>query len=62
MGSTEPGVPSAAILAAGGIGERARSDPSAPPKQFQLLAGRPVIQWALEALIDAGCDPIVVVL
>ncbi|HYI46645.1 MAG TPA: 2-C-methyl-D-erythritol 4-phosphate cytidylyltransferase [Actinomycetota bacterium] len=62
MGSTEPGTRPAAILAAGGIGERARSDPSEPPKQFQLLAGRPVIQWALEPLIAVGCDPIVVVL
>ncbi|MEA2446684.1 MAG: 2-C-methyl-D-erythritol 4-phosphate cytidylyltransferase [Actinomycetota bacterium] len=62
MGSPGPGAPPAAILAAGGIGERARSDESSPPKQFQPLAGRAVIQWPLDALLQAGCDPIVVVL
>ena len=51
----------AAILAAGGIGERARSSSAEPPKQFQTLAGKPVIRWALDALIEAGCDPIVAV-
>ena len=62
MGPTKPGDTPAAILAAGGIGERARRNPSETPKQFRPLAGRPVIQWPLEALIHAGCDPIVVVL
>ena len=46
----------AAILAAGGIGERARSNETEPPKQFQPLAGRPVIAWALDALTGAGGD------
>ena len=57
-----PGPPPTAILAAGGIGERARVDTSEPPKQFRDLSGRPVIQWPLDALVEAGCDPIVVVL
>ncbi len=55
------GAAPAAILAAGGIGERARSSDAEAPKQFQSLAGRPVIAWALDALTEAGCDPIVVV-
>ncbi|MBI1187263.1 MAG: bifunctional 2-C-methyl-D-erythritol 4-phosphate cytidylyltransferase/2-C-methyl-D-erythritol 2,4-cyclodiphosphate synthase [Alphaproteobacteria bacterium] len=36
-----------AILAAAGRGERAGEG---PPKQYRLLAGRPVIRWSLEAL------------
>ena len=55
------GVPPTGILAAGGIGERARRNADEAPKQFQTLAGRPVIAWALDALVDAGCDPIIVV-
>ena len=51
----------AAILAAGGIGERARSSSAEAPKQFQTLGGKPVIRWALDALLEAGCDPIVAV-
>ena len=53
--------PPTGLLAAGGIGERARRTDTEAPKQFQTLAGRPVIDWALDALIEAGCDPIVVV-
>lgn len=49
------------LLAAGGIGERARQNPTDTPKQFRTLVGRPVIVWALDALIGSGCDPIVVV-
>ena len=46
----------AAILAAGGRGERA-----ATLKQFQALGGRPLVRWSLDVLLEAGCDPIVVV-
>ena len=53
--------PPTGLLAAGGIGERARTSDSEAPKQFQRLAGRPVIFWALDALIAAGCSPLVVV-
>ncbi|MDQ4065174.1 MAG: 2-C-methyl-D-erythritol 4-phosphate cytidylyltransferase [Actinomycetota bacterium] len=48
----------AAILAAAGAGERAASaDPL--PKQFRLLAGRPLISWSLDVLRSV-CDPVVV--
>ena len=53
--------PPTGLLAAGGIGERARQSVDDAPKQFQSLAGRPVISWALDALVDAGCDPLIVV-
>lgn len=46
----------AAILAAGGRGERA-----ATLKQFRALGGRPLICWSLDVLAEAGCDPLVVV-
>ena len=50
----------AAIVAAGGRGERAAGD--APgPKQFREVAGRPLVVWSIEALTAAGCSPIVVV-
>ncbi|HWL65298.1 MAG TPA: 2-C-methyl-D-erythritol 4-phosphate cytidylyltransferase [Actinomycetota bacterium] len=51
-----------AILAAGGIGERARDSDRDPPKQFRQLGGRTVIEWPLKALRGAACNPIVVVL
>ena len=54
--------PPTGLLAAGGIGERARQSADEAPKQFQVLSGRPVIEWALDALVEAGCDPIVVVI
>lgn len=53
--------PPTGLLAAGGIGERARQTVDEAPKQFQILAGRPVITWALDAMVEAGCDPLVVV-
>jgi 2-C-methyl-D-erythritol 4-phosphate cytidylyltransferase/2-C-methyl-D-erythritol 2,4-cyclodiphosphate synthase len=48
----------AAIIAAGGRGERAAGD---VPKQFRPLCGRPFLAWSVDALRAAGCDPIVVV-
>ena len=48
----------AAIVAAGGRGERARG---ARLKQFQKLGGRPLISHSLDVLAEAGCDPIIVV-
>ncbi len=50
----------AAIVAAGGAGERAGSARGIL-KQFRALGGRPVFQWSLGSLIRAGCSPIVVV-
>ena len=55
-----PGSPAAAIVAAGGAGERAGSS-SGILKQFRPLGDRPMFQWSLASLIRAGCSPIVVV-
>ncbi|HEX2235393.1 MAG TPA: 2-C-methyl-D-erythritol 4-phosphate cytidylyltransferase [Actinomycetota bacterium] len=55
-GLTQSGA--AAVLAAGGRGRRVASD---TPKQFLGLAGRPLFRWSLDALLDAGCAPVVVV-
>ena len=58
----------AAIVAAGGRGERARGGLGRTAgreggtfKQFQVLAGRPLIAWSLDVMVSAGCEPIVVV-
>ena len=48
----------AAIVAAGGRGERARG---ATFKQFHELGGRPLIVWSLDVIVEAECEPIVVV-
>ena len=50
--------PLAAVLMAGGLGTRMRSD---VPKHFHLLLGRPMIDWIVNAGRGAGADPIVVV-
>jgi len=47
----------AAILVAAGRGERAGAE---APKQYRLLAGRPVLDWSLRAFAEAGLDEIVV--
>lgn len=52
--------PAAAIVAAGGAGERAGSS-SGVLKQFRPLGNRPVFQWSLASLIRAECSPIIVV-
>jgi 2-C-methyl-D-erythritol 4-phosphate cytidylyltransferase len=41
----------AAILVAGGLGERLKTE-SALPKQYLLLQGRPVYVWSLKTLIE----------
>ena len=48
----------AAVLVAGGAGLRAGGD---APKQWRSLAGRPLLRWAAEGLLDAGAGPLVVV-
>ncbi|MDQ4095534.1 MAG: 2-C-methyl-D-erythritol 4-phosphate cytidylyltransferase [Actinomycetota bacterium] len=45
------------MLAAGGRGERTGSP---VPKQFVSLAGRPVFSWALQRLLDVGCERVVI--
>lgn len=51
----------AAVLAAGGRGERALGSPDGVPKQWRLLRGRSLVEWSLDALVAAGCDPVVLV-
>ena len=51
----------AGIVAAGGRGDRV-SGGDGLPKQFRSLGGRTLIQWSVDLLTEAGCDPIVVVL
>ncbi|MFN2389519.1 MAG: 2-C-methyl-D-erythritol 4-phosphate cytidylyltransferase [Actinomycetota bacterium] len=49
----------AGILAAAGSGDRAAGG-AGLPKQFREVAGRPLFQWSLAALLDAGCTPVIV--
>ena len=46
-----------ALLVAAGSGERLGAG---RPKAFVVLAGRPMIEWSLDALRAAGIDDIVV--
>jgi 2-C-methyl-D-erythritol 4-phosphate cytidylyltransferase len=48
-----------ALLVAAGSGERLGA---ARPKAFVVLAGRPMVEWSLDALRAAGIDDIVVAL
>lgn len=48
----------AAIIVAAGTGSRAGSGPA---KQWRTLAGKPVLRWSAERLLDAGANPLVVV-
>ncbi len=47
----------AAVLAAAGSGSRA----GGAPKQFRPLAGKPLVRWSAEGLLNAGADPLIVV-
>jgi 2-C-methyl-D-erythritol 4-phosphate cytidylyltransferase/2-C-methyl-D-erythritol 2,4-cyclodiphosphate synthase len=49
----------AAIIVAAGRGERAGGE---LPKQYRMLAGRPVLAWSIAALAEAGVKQIVVVI
>jgi 2-C-methyl-D-erythritol 4-phosphate cytidylyltransferase len=46
-----------ALLVAAGSGERLGAD---RPKAFVVLAGRPMLEWSVEALVAAGIESIVV--
>jgi 2-C-methyl-D-erythritol 4-phosphate cytidylyltransferase len=48
-----------ALLVAAGSGERLGAD---RPKAFVVLAGRPMLEWSLDALRAAGIDDVVVAL
>jgi len=46
----------AAVVVAGGAGLRVGG---VTPKQWRMLAGRPLVRWSLEALLAAGAEEIV---
>ena len=46
-----------AIVVAAGSGTR-----SGGPKQWRMLAGKPVIRWSVEALLEAGATQVIVVI
>ena len=48
--------PFCAVIVAAGSGTRAGG-----AKQWKPLAGRPVVRWSVEALLEAGAAPVVVV-
>ncbi|MBW3595506.1 MAG: 2-C-methyl-D-erythritol 4-phosphate cytidylyltransferase [Actinobacteria bacterium] len=50
----------AAIVPAAGRGERAGTSPDRP-KQFIRLGGRALFLWAVDAVTQAGCSPVVLV-
>jgi 2-C-methyl-D-erythritol 4-phosphate cytidylyltransferase len=51
----------AAILAAGGTGSRARGTRDELPKQLRRLGDRTVLEWSLAALSGAECAPVILV-
>jgi 2-C-methyl-D-erythritol 4-phosphate cytidylyltransferase/2-C-methyl-D-erythritol 2,4-cyclodiphosphate synthase len=51
----------AAIMAAGGTGSRARGPEDELPKQLRRLGDRTVLEWSLAALSEAACSPIILV-
>ncbi len=50
--------PFAAVIVAAGKGLRVGGD---TPKQFRSFKGVPVLRHSVNALLDAGCDPLVIV-
>ena len=48
-----------AVIVAAGTGSRAGGD---RPKQFQPLAGRPVLRWSVETLVSSSITDIIVVI
>lgn len=46
----------ASIVVAAGTGSRAGG-----AKQWRMLGGRPVLRWSVQALLEAGCEDVVVV-
>lgn len=54
---SSPLPPFAAIVVAAGSGTRAGG-----AKQWRLLGGKPVVRWSVEALLEAGARPLIVVI
>lgn len=48
-----------AIIVAGGSGQRAGSGPA---KQWRPVGGQPVLRWSVEAMLQAGAAPLLVVI
>jgi 2-C-methyl-D-erythritol 4-phosphate cytidylyltransferase/2-C-methyl-D-erythritol 2,4-cyclodiphosphate synthase len=57
QGQISPVMSFAAIIVAGGRGERAGSE---LPKQYAVLGGRPVIAWSVAAFAEAGAAEVVI--
>lgn len=58
--ASAPSLPSfAAIVVAAGKGLRAGGE---IPKQYRVLRGKPLVRWSVEALAQAGADPLVAVI
>ncbi len=61
-----PQTPLHLVILAGGDGTRARTDATAPPKQFTDAAGRPLLAWSARQLaahpavvsLTVTCDPV----
>lgn len=58
MALTAPLPSFAAVIVAAGKGLRCGGD---KPKQFRHFRGKPVLEHSVAALIEAGCDPLVIV-
>jgi 2-C-methyl-D-erythritol 4-phosphate cytidylyltransferase/2-C-methyl-D-erythritol 2,4-cyclodiphosphate synthase len=46
-----------AVVVAAGSGSRAGG-----PKQWRMLAGKPIVRWSVEALLDAGAEAVALVI
>lgn len=57
--STQPNKPLAAIILAAGKGTRMDSD---LPKVLHRVAGKPMVQWVIDAVKDAGADRVILVI
>ena len=49
-----------AIIFSAGLGTRLKPITDSLPKALVPLAGKPLLQWNIEKLIEAGCSKIVV--
>lgn len=50
-----------ALIPAGGVGARAHTDGEVLPKQYRLIGGRPMLSWAVDALLQDSrvCDVVI---
>jgi len=57
-GSTQSKTPLAAIILAAGKGTRMDSD---LPKVLHIVAGKPMVQWVVDAVLEAGASRVILV-